>query len=79
MAITAYVKVFAIDRVISELTKTACQAEVVNRESMFIVLNAIARTGTIANAVALETIDVATIFSLRVLRGIWRVIVGLVG
>ena len=78
MAITAYVKVFAIDRVISGLTKTACQAEVVNLESVFIDLNAIARTGTIANAVALEMIVVITIFCLRVCRDTWRVNVGLV-
>ena len=78
MAITAYVKVFVIDWAISGLAKTARQAVVVNLESVFIDLNAIARTGTIANAVALEMIVVITIFCLRVCRGLWRVIVGLV-
>ena len=78
MAITAYVKVFVIDWAISGLTKTARQAEVVNLEFVFIDLNAIAKTGTIANAVALEMIVVITIFCLRVCRDTWRVIVGLV-
>ena len=63
---------------ISGLVKTVRHAEVVNLESVFIDLSAIARTGTIANAVALEMIVVITIFCLPVCRGIWRVIVGLV-
>ena len=78
MAINAYVKVFVIDWVISGPVKTVRQAAVVNLEFVFIDLNAIARTGTVANAVALEMIVVITIFCLRVCRDTWRVIVGLV-
>ncbi len=63
---------------ISWLAKTVRQAVVVNLEFVFIDLNAIARTGTIANAVALEIVVVIAIFCLRVCKGIWRVIVGLV-
>ena len=47
---------------ISGLVKMVRHAEVVNLESVFIDLSAIARTGTIANAVALEMIVVITIF-----------------
>ncbi|MFM7772171.1 MAG: hypothetical protein ACKO8F_05765, partial [Acidimicrobiaceae bacterium] len=63
---------------ISGLDKAARQAVVVNLESVVIDLNATAKTGIIANAVALEMIVVITIFCLDVCGRIWRVIVGLV-
>ena len=78
MAITAYIRVFVIDWAISGLVKTVRQAVVVNLEFVFIDLNAMARTGTIANTVALEIIVAAITFCLRVCRDFCREIVGLV-
>ena len=78
MAITANIRVFVIDWAISGLVKTVRQAVVVNLEFVFIDLSAMARTGTIANNVAIEIIVAAITFCLRVCRDFCREIVGLV-
>ena len=67
-----------IDWVISGLAKTVRQAVVVNLEFVFIDLNAMARTGTNANNVAIEMIVAAVTFCLHVCRDFCREIVGLV-